>query len=63
MRVRDAITAEIKVTTGFTVESWLQILHSCAAQDSLASVPQNNNYVVAIREKYMETSTDVITVA
>jgi len=58
--LRDAVTAEIKVTTGFTVESWVQILHSCAAQDSFASVPANNDYAVVIREKYLDTSTDVM---
>jgi len=58
--LRDAVTVEIKETTVFTMEPWSQISHSCVAQDSFASVPANNDYAVAIRGKYMDTSTDVM---
>jgi len=54
--VRDAVTAEIKVTTGFMVESWMQIPHSCAAQDSFAFVLARSDYADAIRGNHMDTS-------
>jgi len=56
--LRDAITAEMEVTTGFTVESWIQMPHSCAAQDSFAFVLASSDYAVAIRGKHLDTSAD-----